>query len=189
MARCIALLDANVLYPAPLRDILMQMALKGLFQAKWTAQIHSEWIEALLRNEPQRKREDLERTRDLMDTHILDAYITDYEVHIPSLYWRDENDRHVLAAAIHGECSVIVTKNLRDFPSAVTDSYSIQVQHPDAFLHSFLIDNSEMFCETLHAVRSRLKHPPYSVETYLSLLQRQGLTQLTESLQQYSACL
>lgn len=49
MSRYAALLDANVLYPAPLRDIFLQLALTDLFQAKWTADIHREWIEALMR--------------------------------------------------------------------------------------------------------------------------------------------
>jgi hypothetical protein len=62
-----ALLDANVLYPAPLRDLLLQLAVTDLFRAKWTADIHREWIEALLRHEPNRDRAALERTRDLMD--------------------------------------------------------------------------------------------------------------------------
>ncbi len=51
-----ALLDANVLYPAPLRDIFLQLAVMDSFKAKWTAEIHREWIEALLRNDPQRDR-------------------------------------------------------------------------------------------------------------------------------------
>ena len=65
MSRCTALLDANVLYPAPLRDLFLQLAVTDLFKAKWTADIHREWIEALLRNEPHRDRPALERTRDL----------------------------------------------------------------------------------------------------------------------------
>ena len=48
------LLDANVLYPAPIRDVFLQLAASDVFQAKWTADIHREWIEALLRNEPHR---------------------------------------------------------------------------------------------------------------------------------------
>jgi hypothetical protein len=47
-----ALLDANVLYPAPLRDLLIQLAQTNLFRARWSADIHREWIDALLRNEP-----------------------------------------------------------------------------------------------------------------------------------------
>jgi hypothetical protein len=56
MSQYTALFDANVLYPAPLRDLLLQLAVTDLFRAKWTADIHREWIEALLRQEPQRDR-------------------------------------------------------------------------------------------------------------------------------------
>ena len=57
------LLDANILYPAPIRDIFLQLATSGVLQAKWTADIHREWIEALLRNEPYHDRAALQRTR------------------------------------------------------------------------------------------------------------------------------
>jgi hypothetical protein len=63
MSRLTALLDANILYPAPLRDLFLQLAVVDLFRARWTADIHREWIEALLRREPHRDRISLERTR------------------------------------------------------------------------------------------------------------------------------
>ncbi len=100
MSTYTALLDANVLYPAPLRDLLLQLAVTDLFRAKWTAEIHREWIEALLRKEPHRDRARLERTRDLMDSSTRDCLVTGYEALIPSLQLPDPNDRHVLAAAI-----------------------------------------------------------------------------------------
>ena len=56
MTGWIALLDANVLYPAPLRDLFVQLAFDGLFQGKWTEKIHNEWIGALMRREPDRDR-------------------------------------------------------------------------------------------------------------------------------------
>jgi hypothetical protein len=62
MSNYTALFDANVLYPAPLRDLLLQLAVADLFRAKWTADIHREWMEALLANEPHRDRARLERT-------------------------------------------------------------------------------------------------------------------------------
>jgi hypothetical protein len=62
-----ALLDACVLYPAPLRDLLIELAGAGLYHGRWTEEIHREWIENLLENEPHRDREKLERTRTLMD--------------------------------------------------------------------------------------------------------------------------
>ena len=58
--------DACVLYPAPLRDLLMHLALTDLFRARWTNQIHDEWINNLLENRKDISREQLERTRELM---------------------------------------------------------------------------------------------------------------------------
>ncbi len=98
--------DACVLYPAPLRDSLMHLALTDLFKARWTDQIHAEWINALLRRD-QYDRKILERTRDLMDSSVRDAKVIGYEWLIDSLDLPDPNDRHVLAAAIKsgGKCN------------------------------------------------------------------------------------
>ncbi len=51
-----ALLDANIIYPAPVRELFLQLAVSDVFKAKWTADIHQEWIDALQRNEPHRDR-------------------------------------------------------------------------------------------------------------------------------------
>ena len=92
MSQLTALLDANVLYPAPIRDILLQLAVEDLFRAKWTADIHKEWVEALLRNEPQQDRTALERTRTLMDTAVRDALISGYEALVETLVLPDPDD-------------------------------------------------------------------------------------------------
>jgi hypothetical protein len=47
-----AFLDASVLYPVSLRNLLMRLTLNGLFQARWSAQVHEEWIRAVLRDRP-----------------------------------------------------------------------------------------------------------------------------------------
>src|ERR1041384_14278 len=121
-----ALLDANVLYPAPVRDLLLQLAVTDLYKARWTADIHREWIENLLANEPNLDRARLERTRDLMDSNTRDALVTGYETLIPSLQLPDPHDRHVLAAAIVGRCDVIVTANLKDFPDAALAPFGVE---------------------------------------------------------------
>src|ERR1022692_4131141 len=134
MSHYTALLDANVLYPAPMRDLLLELAVTDLYKAKWTADIHREWIEALLRNEPKRDRKLLEGTRDKMDKATRDCLVTGYEVLIPTLTLPDKNDRHVLAAAIVGRCDVIVTQNLKHFPKKILTPLGIEAQHPDEFL-------------------------------------------------------
>ena len=189
MTHFTALLDANVLYPAPMRDIFMQLAVADLYRAKWTADIHREWIEALLEREPHRDRAALERTRELMDNHTRDCLVTGYESLIPSLNLPDPDDRHVLAAAIVGRCDVIVTQNLKDFPEAGLAPYGIETQHPDDFLLNHLNLSPGIFCSAVRKVRARLKNPPYSVAEYLDTLTRQGLVATVAELEQFSELL
>ena len=180
------LLDANVLYPAPLRDLLLQLAVTDIFKARWTADIHREWIEALLRNEPRRDRAALERTRELMDKSTRDCLVTDYEALIPVIRLPDVNDRHVLAAAIVGRCDVIVTQNLKHFPEAALAPYGINAQHPDEFLCNHLNLAQGLFCGVVKKVRGRLKNPPYSIEDYLDTLTRNGLVATASELRPFA---
>lgn len=185
MSHYTALLDANILYPAMMRDIFVQLANDELFQARWTADIHREWIEALLKNKPHFERTALERIRDLMDSKVRSALITDYEGLIEDLELPDPNDRHVLAAAIVGRCDVIVTQNLRHFPEDVLAAYGIEVQHPDDFLVNHLNLFRGEFCAAIRKVRLRLKNPPYSVEEYLANLTQQGLVATVSELRPF----
>jgi predicted nucleic acid-binding protein len=121
-----ALLDANVLYPAPVRDIFIQLAVTDIYHAKWSAAIHDEWMRSLLRDKPRLDRAVLERTRDLMDRAVRDCFVTGYEALIPALTLPDPDDRHVLAAAIAGRCDVIVTQTLRDFPAEALAPYGLE---------------------------------------------------------------
>ena len=181
-----ALLDANVLYPAPMRDLLLQLAVMDVFRAKWTADIHREWIEALLRNEPHRDRAALERTRDRMDAATRDCLVTGYAHLIPSLQLPDADDRHVLAAAIVAQCDAIVTQNLKHFPHPALAPHGIEAQHPDDFLLNQMNLEPVAFCTAVAKVRARLKHPPYAVEEYLATLTRQGLVATAAVLRQFS---
>ncbi len=71
--------DACIIYPAQLRDLLMHLAMTDLFRAKWSAHIHEEWIAALLKQRPDLRREQLERTKELMDSHVRDCVVIGYE--------------------------------------------------------------------------------------------------------------
>lgn len=153
MSHYTALLDANVLYPAPMRDLLMQLAVTDLFKAKWTADIQREWIDALVRNEPQRDRAALGCTRYLMDKATRDCLVTGYAALIPTLALPDKNDRHVLAAAIVDRYDVIVTRHLKHFPYAVLANFGIEAQHPDEFLSDHLNLAPGDFCGAVRKVR------------------------------------
>jgi len=86
VAAFIVFYDANVLYPAELRNFLMHLALIGVFRTKWSAEVHEEWTRNLLINRPDLTRAQLERTRQLMDKAAPDALVTGYEHLIPDWY-------------------------------------------------------------------------------------------------------
>jgi predicted nucleic acid-binding protein len=180
-----ALYDACVLYPAPLRDLLMHLALTDLFRAKWTDAIHDEWIRNVLKDRPDLKPEQLQRTRDLMNAHVRDCLVTGYEELIPGLTLPDPDDRHVLAAAIRAGADVIVTFNLRDFPDDVLAKYGIEALHPDDFVTYQLDLAPHVVCAAAKRQRESLKNPPKSVHEYLEGLERQGLVQTASALRQF----
>lgn len=185
MANYTALYDANVLYPASVRDLLMNLALSDLFKARWTDEIHEEWMSNLLKNQPERRREVLERTRDLMNAHVRDCLVTGYEPLIPSLELPDPDDRHVLAAAIVGRADVIVTYNLKHFPNSALRPFGIEAQHPDDFVLHQIDLRPTVACKWIKRCRQSLKNPPKTVEEYLSKLESQQLTQTVARLREY----
>jgi len=119
--------DACVLYPSILRDLLVTLAKAGLFRAKWTDDIHDEWIRSPLINRPDLSPEILNRTRRLMDSAVLDALIDParYRPLISSFILPDPGDRHVLAAAVASQAEMIVTFNLKDFPESALAPHGV----------------------------------------------------------------
>lgn len=177
--------DANVLYPAPLRDLLVRLATTDLFRARWTARIHDEWMRNVLKNRSDIQHDQLERTRQLMDKHCHDCLVTDYEILIDSLQLPDEDDRHVLAAAVRCGADAIITKNLKDFPEAELSPYGIQAIHPDDFVINNIDLNVAKVLEAVRKQRASLKNPVIDVDSFLDILLKQGLPQTVEVLRDY----
>lgn len=181
-SRITVIYDACVLYPAPLRDLLMHLALTDLFKARWTDWIHDEWIRSLLEQRPELRIDDLERTRSLMNSHVRDCLVTGFEHLIPGIDLPDPDDRHVVAAAVHGGADLIITSNLKDFPADRLLPYNLAAQHPDEFIADLIALNPAKVCEAAANHRRSLRHPPKSVDDYLSTLLRQGLVQTVNRL-------
>jgi predicted nucleic acid-binding protein len=181
-----ALYDACVLHPAPLRDLLMQLAMTDLFRAKWSNAIHDEWIKSVLERRSDLKREQLERTRELMNSHVRDSLVEGYEPLIGTLRLPDPDDRHVMAAAIHARADVIVTFNVADFPADVLRGYGLEAQHPDEFISHLADLSSQAVIHAARTCRARLKQPPKSVDEYLECIAAQRLPQTVAFLRQSS---
>lgn len=173
MASFTAVYDACVLHPAPLRDLLLRVALTDLFRARWTAEIHAEWMRSVLERRVDLKPEQLVRTRELMDASVPDCLVTGYEGLVEQLKLPDPHDRHVLAAAIRCQAGVIVTYNLADFPHEALDPYGIAAEHPDEFIGHLFDLSPAAVCAAVRDQRLALTRPARSVrellDTFLSL--------------------
>ena len=170
-----AVLDANVLYPAPLRDYLLHLASLGVYEPIWTAAIQDEWIRNLAKARPDIKRAALEATQRSMDRAFPGSNVTNYESIISSLSLPDPDDRHVLAAAIKSKAKVIVTANLKDFPSSALTPYAIRAEHPDEFVSGCIDRERKKAIKALENQVKALKKPPLSREKVLENLKSTGL--------------
>lgn len=164
----------------------MRLAMTDLFRARWTNQIHDEWIRNLLANRTDLTSEQLERTRTLMNSHVRDSLVTGYESIIDGLNLPDPDDRHVLAAAIRTRAAVIVTFNLDDFPAEALEPLGIEAQHPDEFITHLIDLNPGAVCVAAKRQRASLKNPPRSVEEFLETLAQQRLPETVSFLRNFA---
>jgi hypothetical protein len=180
-----AILDANVLYPNLMRDILLSMASVGFYRARWTARINDEWTRNLVVNKPEIAQK-IEQLLWLVNQSVPDCLVENYEYLINSLVLPDADDRHVLAAAITGYADAIVTINLKDFPSAELAQHGIEAQHPDDFVMNQLQLRPFDFLEVVKRVRTRMRNPARSAVELIDILEKTGLPQTAKYLMEHT---
>ena len=180
-----ALIDANVLYSAPVRDLLIELAAAKLYCARWSPDIHLEWMKIAQEKYPNVPAKKWVGLAKLMDAHAEDCLVVGYEPLIDVVTLPDSDDRHVLAAAIKGRADVIVTFNVKDFPSDALEVYDLEAQHPDVFLRHLIDLYPGPVVAAVRRIRARLKNPPYLVDEYLGTLERQGLVSTVSELQAF----
>ena len=175
-SRYTAILDACVLYPASLRDLLLSLARDGLYHARWSERIETEWVRSLLHQRPDLDEARLRRTCALMAQAVPDSLVTGWESLLDGLpALPDSNDSHVLAAAVRGHADAIVTFNLADFPAAVLAPLSVEAQHPDDFLLNQLDLNPIAALKSIKAMRARWSNPAVASLELVSALEKLGL--------------
>lgn len=170
-----AFLDANVLYPATQRSVLLELAARKVFRLLWSEEVHQEWMRNLAARNPQIPLARIARMRGLMEAHVRDGMVAGYEPHMPKLVLPDPDDRHVLAAAIHGGAGVIVTSNLKDFPAAALAPFKITAIDADSFVLKLLATDADGVVTALASDRADLVKPPLDADAYLKALAHGGL--------------
>jgi predicted nucleic acid-binding protein len=173
-----ALLDANVLYPFLLRDLLLSLAEEYLYRPKWSDDIEKEWTRNLMANRPDIKPDVFLHIVTEMNRSFQDAKVTGYNKLIEGLSLPDPDDRHVLAAAIMSRSDVIVTYNLKDFDIKELSKYHVEAVHPDDFIVNIIDLDGEKTQNALMKMVQRRKKP--SVEL-TELIERIGKSNLPKS--------
>ena len=145
---------------------MVQCAVDRLVNARWTDDIHDEWIRNLLKRKPHLTRERLEKTRDLMKRNLPEADVAGYHHMIPNLSLNDPDDRHVLATAIHANANVILSAD-RGFTNTVLEPHNLVVQRTSGFLLGLLNADQDLLLDSLARARQNLRKSTPSPEEFV----------------------
>ncbi len=166
-------LDTNVIYPLWIRDLLLWFAHHDLFTPKWSKHIFDEWLEVMKRKGIPEK-EAIKRTK-VINKAFPDALVENYEPLIETLTLPDIKDRHVLAAAIKTNASLIVTNNLKDFPKDYLLRFGLCAKNADDFFTDIIDLNHETSIKAFKDLVLNKKNPPYDEYQVLDIFRRNGL--------------
>lgn len=174
------LLDANVLFPTVLREILLGVARSGAYAPLWSARILEEWARATRRLGP--GAEEIARGEiALLRADWPGAEVTPPDGLTATITLPDPDDAHVLAAAIAGGAETLLTLNRVDFPNRILARHGVIPRDPDGFLLELLEAGAPvgLAAEAARARAEAISGQPVALRP---LLRRAGLNRLRKRL-------
>ncbi|RLJ59013.1 PIN domain-containing protein [Litoreibacter meonggei] len=146
-----ALLDACVIYPTVLREVLVGCAGLGLYEALWSERILEEWARATVKLGPGAEVQARGEVA-VLKAQFPNACVRPRDGDMARLHLPDENDIHVLAAAIAGSADVIVTMNAKDFPRQTLAFEGLKRLSPDEFMMELWFETPEAVEQVVRGV-------------------------------------
>ncbi|WP_297773963.1 RSP_2648 family PIN domain-containing protein [uncultured Roseovarius sp.] len=177
------LLDACVIYPTVMREMILGVAEKGVFVPMWSERIIAEWLHAAARLGPDAQAQAAGEAA-LMASKWPEATV----IYPPSLEARlwlpDPTDTHVLAAAIAGSTDGILTFNARDFPRNILAEEGVWRADPDGFLHGIWQAQPDLVEEVGRQVLDKARRLSTGTWEMRALLKKARLPRLAKALSQ-----
>ena len=176
------LMDACIIFPTVMREMLIETAAAGGFTPLWSDKILEEWRHAA-------GRADFEVGGiagveiALLKASWPKAMVQTDPTVIETLSLPDQNDRHVLAAAIAGEAEILLTRNLKDFPTKTLARHDIVRREPDGFLLEFAQNGPVDMLEVGRKVQARAVKASGRPQLIRPLLKRTGLPRMGKFLE------
>jgi hypothetical protein len=168
----VALLDASVLHPWVVCEVLLRLAERGLYRPAWSGRIHDEVVGSLTERKPDHA-ERFRRRREHMEAAFAEAmtqHVTRFLAAIPDEV--DQGDRHVVAAAIAARADVIVTNNVRHFAPERLAQSGLLVQTADEFLIHWWWLDPQAVDDVLVEMAAATSRPPLTTAQVLESLRR-----------------
>ncbi|SLN19136.1 RSP_2648 family PIN domain-containing protein [Pseudooctadecabacter jejudonensis] len=171
------LIDACVLYPTVMREVVLGVAEQGLFEPRWSPRVLEEWARAARKIGPEGE------TIARGEIAALSARFPKALVEVPlgaeaRLWLPDENDIHVLAAAIGASCDAIMTVNTKDFPKNILAEEGLDRVEPDGFLIGVAAWAPEPIEGVAHSVLAEARRLSGEAWTMRALMRKARLPRL-----------
>ncbi len=174
-----AFLDACVLYPTVLREVLLGVADAGLIEPAWSPRVLEEWARAAARLGP--GQEAVARGEiAMLKARWPGALVADDPG--VGLILPDADDAHVVAAARGAGAELIATLNLRDFPARALADLGLHAEHPDAILVRLWADHPQAVTRAAEKVRAEAERLSGQPQPLRTLMKRAYLPRLGKAL-------
>ncbi|WP_435168735.1 RSP_2648 family PIN domain-containing protein [Falsirhodobacter sp. 1013] len=175
-----AVLDTCVIFPPVLRDVLLSVAARGVYQPLWSERILEEWARAARRHGQE---EAVRQTAAAMNAQFVGAMVgprpgLEARLHLP-----DPDDIHVLATAIAGSADIIITVNASDFPQHVLRAEGVERRDPDGLLWEMWSHHAGPVSEAVSQVHQRAEAMSGGPVSRKALLKRARLPRLAKALE------
>ncbi|MGE0719647.1 MAG: hypothetical protein AB7P02_29660 [Alphaproteobacteria bacterium] len=170
-----ALLCADVLGRAPVRNLLLRLAVQGLFRARWTDAAQAEWIAGALAAQPGLSPAALGRVRVLMEAALPDARVAAPAPMMPGLDPAAADEDPIAAAAARAGADTVVTWRQDPATARVLVGYGIELCDPDTLVLDLADADPTGVAAAMRACRLALRRPETTPAEYLATLERGGL--------------
>lgn len=168
----VVVLDACVLYPPSLRDLLLTLAALDAFDVRWSEMILEELRRNVVADNPQVDGARFSsHTLAEMRKHFPEAMVTVSQAEIDRLD-NHPKDRHVAAVAVKAGADAIVTINVKDFRSRLLEAAGVSVLTPGQLVEAVLDEGPELVTYAVRRMSSRWTNPPRSISEIVELLAR-----------------
>ena len=188
--RFTAFVDACTLVSVLKRNLLLSLAEADFFRLRWSEKVLDETQKALEELHQSRGFQDAPAraalARASMEAAFEDATVENYDHLLPlAAQLPDPGDAHVLAAAVKTQASMIVTENLKDFPSSVVSGLNIEAKSADAFIADTIALDTGRAVAAIREMRLRFKRPEKTAEALLLDMEAAGLLETVDLLREH----